>query len=297
MASRDFGIPATGTMAHSWVQMFDTELEAFTAYADIYPDSCVFLIDTYNVIKSGVPNAIKVMNEVIVPRGYRPKAVRIDSGDITYLSKITRMMLDRAGFHDCQILASNSLDEYIIRDILMQGACLDMFGVGEKLITSQSEPIFGGVYKLSGIEDGSGNIIPKLKLSENVEKLTTPGSKELYRFYSKKDGKAIADVIALDGEVIDENAPYDLFDPEHTWKRKKITDFRVEPLLTPIFINGKRVYEPPALHDVREFCQKQVDTLWEEVLRFEYPQKYFVDLSQRLWDLKFNLLREIASEN
>ena len=296
-AAQDFNIPAAGTMAHSWVQIFDTELDAFAAYADIYPDSCTFLVDTYNVIKSGIPNAIKVMNDVITSRGFRPKAIRIDSGDITYLSKIARKKLDEAGFPDCQILASNSLDEYIIRDILIQGACIDMFGVGEKLITSQSEPVFGGVYKLSGIEDENGNVIPKLKMSENVEKLTTPGNKQVFRLYSKNNGKAIADVITLDGETIDENQPYILFDPDHTWKRKTVSGFTARSLLKQIFSKGKCVYDLPALPDVRTYCLQQVETLWEEVLRFENPQKYYVDLSQDLWDLKNKLLREISDKS
>ena len=294
MAAQVFNIPAAGTMAHSWVQMFDTELEAFLAYANIYPENCTFLVDTYNTIKSGVPNAIRAIKEVIIPRGYQPNAIRIDSGDITYLSKVARNMLDEAGLYSCKILASNSLDEYIIRDILVQGACLDAFGVGEKLITSQSEPVFGGVYKLSGVEDDQGGVIPKLKMSENVEKLTIPGSKQVYRFYSNENGKAIADVITLADEVIDAGKSYDLFDPEYTWKRKEVSDFSVKPLLTPIFVKGKRVYDLPDVHDVRDFCSQQIDTLWEEVLRFENPQKYYVDLSQNLWDLKFSLLKELS---
>ncbi|MDR3119797.1 MAG: nicotinate phosphoribosyltransferase [Clostridiales bacterium] len=294
MAERDFGIPATGTMAHSWVQTFDTELEAFEVYARLYPDRCVFLVDTYNVIRSGVPNAIKVMRERLVPNGRRPVAIRIDSGDITYLSKIARQMLDDAGFSDCKILVSNSLDEYIIRDIISQGARIDMFGVGEKLITSRSEPVFGGVYKLAGIEGKDGRVIPKLKVSENAEKITSPGNKQVVRLYANKTGKAIADVITLDGESVDEGAPYLIFDPENTWKRKLITDFNAKPLLTPIFRGGECVYESPPLGVIRGFCAEQVDRLWEEVLRFENPQKYFVDLSQALWDLKYGMLHELS---
>ncbi|MCL2163200.1 MAG: nicotinate phosphoribosyltransferase [Oscillospiraceae bacterium] len=294
MAAQNFDIPLAGTMAHSWVQMFDSEIEAFRAYADIYPDRCTFLVDTYNTVKSGVPNAIKVMNEVIVPRGFRPNAIRIDSGDMTYLSKTARRMLDDAGFPDCKILASNSLDEYIIRDILIQGACIDIFGVGEKLITSKSEPIFGGVYKLAGIEDESGNIIPKIKMSENVDKLTTPGSKQVVRLFSENNGKAIADVVKLDSEIIDETTPFVLFDPAHTWKRKSVSDFYTLPLLKQIVMSGRLVYESPSLQVIRDFCSKQVDTLWEEILRFENPQMYYVDLSQELWDMKYDLLRRMS---
>jgi nicotinate phosphoribosyltransferase len=294
MAERDFGIPATGTMAHSWVQSFGSELEAFEAYADLYPDRCIFLVDTYSALQSGVPNAIKVMRERLAPRGFRPVGIRIDSGDITYLSKKARAMLDGAGFADCKILVSNSLDEYIIRDIIMQGACVDIFGVGEKLITSQSEPVFGGVYKLAGIEAGDGSVTPKLKLSENTEKITIPGNKQIMRLYSKKDGKAIADVIIIADETIDEGVPYGIFDPDSTWKRQTIQDFYAKPLLTPIFRRGRCVYDLPSLKDIRDFCACQVDKLWEEVLRFENPQKYFVDLSKPLWDLKYGMLLELS---
>ena len=294
MAERDFGIPATGTMAHSWIQCFDTELEAFEAYARLYPDRCIFLVDTYNVIKQGVPNAIKVSREQLVPGGHRPVAIRIDSGDVTYLSKIARKMLDDAGFQDCKILVSNSLDELIIRGIISQGAQIDMFGVGEKLITSQSEPVFGGVYKLSGIERADGSVEPKIKLSENVEKITTPGNKQVFRFYDRKNEKAIADVIALVGECVDENGPYLLFDPNSTWKRKTIRDFFAKPLLTPVFVGGVCVYDSPPLDKIRAYCHEQVNRLWEEVLRFENPQRYYVDLSQKLWDLKYGMLHEYA---
>ncbi|MDR1440154.1 MAG: nicotinate phosphoribosyltransferase [Clostridiales bacterium] len=294
MAERDFGIPATGTMAHSWVQTFDTEIEAFESYAELYPDRCIFLVDTYNVVKSGVPNAIKVMRERLAPSGHRPVGIRIDSGDITYLSKRARRMLDEAGFGDCKILVSNSLDEYIIRDIIAQGACVDIFGVGEKLITSQSEPVFGGVYKLAGIAAPDGSVAPKIKLSENTEKITTPGDKQVFRLYSKAGNKAIADVIALAGEQISESEPCTIFDPESTWKRQTVEGFRAEPLLKPIFSRGRCVYDRPSLKDIRDFCARQLDCLWEEVLRFESPQKYFVDLSQPLWDLKYGMLRDFS---
>ena len=294
MADRDFGIPASGTMAHSWVQSFDTELEAFETYARLYPDRSVFLVDTYNVIRSGIPNAIKAMREQIAPRGHRPFAIRIDSGDVTYLSKVARKMLDEAGFPDCKILVSNSLDEHIIRDIIAQGAQIDIFGVGEKLITSQSEPVFGGVYKLAGVGRPDGGVEPKLKVSENTEKITTPGDKQAVRFFDKKTSKAIADVLILADEQIDESEPYLLFDPENTWKRKIISDYYIRPLLKPAFIGGECVFTPPPLREIRDYCQRQVDHLWEEVLRFENPQKYYVDLSQKLWDLKYGMLHELS---
>ena len=294
MAERDFNIPATGTMAHSWVQTFNSEYEAFEAYAEVYPDRATFLVDTYSVIKSGVPNVIRLAKEKMIPNGHRPAAIRIDSGDITYLSKTARQMLDDAGLNDCKILVSNSLDEYIIRDILMQGACIDAFGVGEKLITSQSEPVFGGVYKLAGLVRGDGTVEPKLKLSENVEKITLPGSKQIVRLFSKKNNKALADVIVLDGELICEDEPYEIFDPENTWKRKLIRDFYTRMLLRPIFVNGNCVYTPVHLDEIRTQCMEQVDNLWEEVTRFENPQRYYVDLSQKLWDLKYSMLSELS---
>ena len=263
IADKMFSIPALGTMAHSWVQLFDTEYEAFAAYATHYPDKCTLLIDTYNVLKSGLPNAIRVFNEIIVPQGFRPQGVRIDSGDITYLTKKCRKMLDEAGFPDCKIVASNALDEYIIRDTLMQGACIDLFGVGERLITSKSEPVFGGVYKLCAVEK-DGEIIPKIKISENVLKITTPGFKSLWRLFSKTTGKAIADVITLHDEVIDDTKPYEIFDPEQTWKRKTVTDFVAKKIAVKIFENGKSVYTSPPLSEIRAYCLSQVDTLWDE---------------------------------
>ncbi|MBO5360977.1 MAG: nicotinate phosphoribosyltransferase [Clostridia bacterium] len=289
MSERDFGIPALGTMAHSWVQMFDTELEAFCTYAREYPDNCTLLIDTYNVTKSGVPNAIEAFRREVLPRGFRPKGVRIDSGDITYLSKKVRKMLDEAGFEDCAIVASNSLDEIIIRDMLIQGAKVDSFGVGERLITASSAPVFGGVYKLVAIER-DGKYIPKIKISENVEKITTPCFKNLWRLYDNATNKAIADVITLDGEVIDDSQPYELFDPVYTWKRKTVTDYTAKPLRVKLFEGGKCVYECPDLKTTQQFCKEQVATLWDEVTRFENPHKYYVDLSQALWEEKNALL-------
>ncbi|CUH95142.1 Nicotinate phosphoribosyltransferase [Propionispora sp. 2/2-37] len=292
LAERDFGIPAFGTMAHSWVQMFPSELEAFRAYARTYPDDCTLLVDTYNVLKSGVPNAIKVFDEELKPRGFRPKGIRLDSGDITYLSKRARKLLDKAGYSDCKIVVSNSLDEYIIRELLVQGAQMDSFGVGERLITSKSEPVFGAVYKLAAIED-NGVITPKIKISENVEKLTNPGFKQVWRFFDRDTGKAIADVITLAQEEIDSRLPYVLFDPEHTWKRKRVTNYYAKKLLVKAYDKGKCIYPILKLKDVRAYCQEQVGTLWDEVLRFENPHNYYVDLSEKLWRLKERLLVDL----
>lgn len=291
ISDRDYGVPALGTMAHSWVQLFDSEYDAFRAYAQSYPDGCTLLVDTYNVLKSGVPNAIKVFDEVLKPMGKRPCGIRIDSGDITYLSKKCRKMLDDAGYPDCPIVASNSLDEYIIRDMIMQGAKIDSFGVGERLVTSKSEPVFGGVYKLAAVEK-DGEIVPKIKISENVEKITTPGFKQVYRLYSRENSAAIADVITLHDEIIDDTAPYEIFDPEHTWKRKTVTDFYARPLLKQIFREGSCVYDNPSLEALREYCRIEVDGLWDEVKRFENPHTYYVDLSQKLWDMKYGLLEK-----
>ena len=286
-----FGVPALGTMAHSWIQLFDSEYEAFKAYAEEYPDSCTLLVDTYNVLKSGIPNAIRVFNEVLKPQGKRPKGIRIDSGDITYLSRKARKMLDDAGYPDCGIVASNSLDEYIIRDMLIQGAKVDSFGVGERLITSASSPMLGGVYKIVAVKK-EGEIIPKIKLSENVQKITTPGNKRVYRLFDKETGKAIADLITLASETVDPSQPYELFDPDYTWKRKTITNYEVKELLEPIFADGKCVFEKKEINEIRDYCKEQVETLWDEVTRFENPHNYYVDLSQELWDMKQNLLRK-----
>ncbi len=293
ISERDDGIPALGTMAHSWVQLFDSEYEAFRAYAQTYPDSCTLLVDTYNVLKSGVPNAIKVFDEVLKPMGKRPKGIRIDSGDIAYLSKKARKMLDAAGYPDCGITASNSLDEYIIRDTLLQGAKIDSFGVGERLITSKSEPVFGGVYKLAAVEKND-EIVPKIKISENTEKITNPGFKKVYRLFSKESGEAIADVITLFDESIDADKPYEIFDPEHTWKRKTITNFSVEQLTVQLYEKGKKIYDSPDVHSIREHCQKEIARLWDEVKRFEFPHKYYVDLSPKLWDMKDELLKKYS---
>ena len=291
MADRDYGIPATCTMAHSWVMLFDSEYDAFRAYAETYPDNCTLLVDTYSVLKSGMPNAIRVFDEVLAPKGFRPKGVRIDSGDITYLTKRMREMLDAAGYPDCKIVASNALDEFIIKDLLTQGAPIDSFGVGERLITSRSEPVFGGVYKLSGVEH-DGELMPKLKISENVGKITNPAFKTVWRLYARASGKAIADVVTLFDEVIDESKPYLIFDPEHTWKRKLITDFTARRLPVQLFDKGQCVYQSPNVQEIRSYCASQVGTLWDEVLRFENPHSYYVDLSKPLWDIKQRLLAE-----
>lgn len=291
ISERDDGIPAIGTMAHSWVQLFDSEYEAFKAYAQTYPDTCTLLVDTYNVLKSGIPNAIKVFDEVLKPMGKRPRGIRIDSGDIAYLSKKARKMLDEAGYPDCGITASNSLDEYIIRDTLLQGAKIDTFGVGERLITSKSEPVFGGVYKLAAIEK-NGEVIPKIKISENIEKITNPGFKKVYRLFSNESREAIADVITFFDETIESEESYEIFDPEHTWKRKTIHNFSAELLTVQIYNKGVRVYESPDVHEIKKKCEAEVARLWDEVKRFEFPHKYYVDLSPKLWDMKNELLKK-----
>ena len=291
LSDKLFGVPATGTMAHSWIQMFDSELEAFEEYCRIYPDSATLLVDTYNVLKSGVPNAIKAFDNVLKPLGKRPCGIRLDSGDIAYLSIEARKMLDEAGYPDCKIVASNSLDEYIIADLLHQGAKIDLFGVGERLITASSEPVFGGVYKLCAVEK-NGAVIPKIKISENVTKITNPHYKKLYRIFDNKTGKAEADLICVFDEKIDETKPLELFNPDYTWKRKTLTDFTAKELQVPVFIKGERVYNSPDIREIKDYCAKQLDTMWESVLRFENPHRYYVDLSEKLWNIKHNLLSE-----
>ncbi|WMM24587.1 nicotinate phosphoribosyltransferase [Tissierella sp. MB52-C2] len=291
IVDRDFDIPAMGTMAHSWVQMFPTELDAFRAYARTYPNNCTLLIDTYNTLKQGLPNAIQVFNEEIVPRGFRPKGIRIDSGDIAYLSKECRRILDDAGFSDCDIIASSSLDEYVIRDLLIQGAEIDSFGVGERLITAKSQPVFGGVYKLTTVER-EGQLIPTIKVSENVGKITTPGFKQVYRLFDNATKKAIADVITLHDEIIDTSRPYEIFHPLYTWKRKTLENFHAKKLLVQIFDKGICIYENPNIHEIKNHCKEQLDLMWDEVKRFEKPHRYFVDLSQDLWNIKNQLLEK-----
>ncbi len=292
LADQLYGAPAGGTMAHSWVQMFPDEYSAFKTYCELYPHASTLLVDTYNVLKSGVPNAIRVFKEVLLSQGITNCAIRLDSGDLTYLSRKARKMLDDAGLTDCKILASNSLDEYIIRDLLTQGACIDSFGVGERLITSKSEPVFGGVYKLSAVEDTAGNIIPKIKVSENPSKITNPHFKKVYRLFENESGKAIADLICVYDETLDVTRPLELFDPVDTWKRKTITNFTARELLVPIFQDGKLVYESPTIEEMRAWCARQLDLMWDEVKRFENPHNYYVDLSQKLWDMKQALLKK-----
>ena len=287
IADRDYGIKALGTMAHSWVQMFPDEYTAFKKYAKIYPQNCTLLVDTYNVLKSGVPAAIRVFKEM------KPESmgIRIDSGDVAYLTKKARKMLDDAGLQDCKIVVSNSLDEYIIRDVILEGACIDSFGVGERLITAKSEPVYGGVYKLAALET-NGELIPKIKISENVEKITSPGFKGLFRLYDKTTGKARGDVITVAGETVPEQDEYVIFDPNAVWKKTKVTNYTVRNLQVPIFKAGKCVYDSPSIEEIKAYCKEQIDTLWDETLRFENPQTYYVDLSQKLWDMKHKLLEE-----
>ncbi len=291
ISDRDFNIPALGTMAHSWVQMFPTEYDAFAAYARTYPDNCVLLVDTYNTLKSGVPTAIKVFDDILKPLGHRPAGIRLDSGDLAYLTKEARKMLDEAGYEDCKIVASSSLDEYVIRDLIDQGAEIDSFGVGERLITAKSQPVFGGVYKLTSVEE-NGEIINKIKVSENVGKITTPGFKQVYRIFDKTSNKALADVITLHDEVIDESKPYKIFHPIHTWKQKTLTNFYAKKLLVPIFVKGECVYESPNIDEIKDFTKSQVDLMWDELKRFTKPFKYHVDLSKKLWNIKDNLLNK-----
>ena len=287
-----FGVPAGGTMAHAWVQMFDSEYEAFKTYCEVFPTNATLLVDTYNTLKSGVPNAIKAFNEVLRPKGITKCAIRLDSGDIAYLTREARQMLDEAGWESCKISASNSLDEYIIQDILRQGAKVDLFGVGERMITSKSDPVFGGVYKLAAIEKEDGTIVPKIKISENVGKITNPHFKKVYRIFDKATGKAEADYITVWDEVIEEGQPLELFDPDATWKRRTYTDYTIKPLQEKIFEHGQLVYQQPTLPEIQKYCKEQIDTLWDEVKRFENPHNYYVDLSQKLWDIKQDLLRK-----
>ena len=287
-----YGVPTGGTMAHAWVQMFDTEYEAFKTYCETYPTNATLLVDTYNTLKSGVPNAIRAFNEVLRPMGISKCGIRLDSGDMAYLSQKARKMLDEAGWPECQISVSNSLDERLIQNLFLQGAQIDMFGVGERMITSKSEPVFGGVYKLTAVENDKGEIIPKIKCSENVEKITIPHFKKVYRLYNRDNGKAIADYMTVHDEVVDENEPLMLFDPYATWKTKNVCNFEARELLVPVFLNGKKVYQSPALKDIQAYCKQQVNTLWDEIKRFDNPQTYYVDLSQKLWDIQQELLRK-----
>ena len=289
-----YGVPAGGTMAHSWIQMFDSEYDAFKAYCELYPDNPTLLVDTYNTLKSGVPNAIKVFKEVLLPQGKTKCAIRLDSGDISYLSKKARKMLDDAGLTECTITASNALDENLIRDLMMQGAQVDTFGVGERLITSAKSPVFGGVYKLVAVENESGEIVPKIKVSENTAKITNPHFKKLYRYYDRESGKALADEICVYDETVDDSKPHTIFDPNATWKTKTLTDFTARELLVPIFENGELVYGCPSIEEIAAYCREQLDLLWDEVKRFENPHTYYVDLSEKLYEIK-NILLSVAN--
>ena len=286
-----FGVKASGTMAHAWVQMFDTELEAFKAYCEMYPNNATLLVDTYNTLKSGVPNAIRAFNEVLKPLGITKCGIRLDSGDMAYLSQKAREMLDEAGWTDCKISVSNSLDEHLIQAVLRQGAKIDLFGVGERLITAKSEPVFGGVYKLVAVEEEDGSVTPKIKISENVGKITTPHYKKIYRFIGNDTGKAIADYMCVYDENVDDSQDIEIFDPENTWKRKVVYDYTAKELQVPVFKNGELVYELPTLEQIRDYAMEQVESLWDEVKRFDNPQTYYVDLSQKLWDIKYGLLK------
>ncbi|MBQ8026408.1 MAG: nicotinate phosphoribosyltransferase [Oscillospiraceae bacterium] len=290
LTDQQYGVVAGGTMAHAWVQMFDSQYEAFKTYCQIYPTNATLLVDTYNTLKSGIPDAIRAFNDVLKPMGITKCGIRLDSGDLTYLTREARKMLDAAGWTDCKITVSNSLDEYIISDLLSQGACIDTFGVGERMITAKSEPVFGGVYKLAAVEDKDGNVVPKIKISENVSKITNPHFKKVYRFFANDTGKALADYICLRDETVDDSQDITIFDPEATWKRKTVYNYTAKELLVPIFKDGKLVYDKPALPEIQAYCTQQVDTLWDEIKRFENPQTYYVDLSQKLWDIKQELL-------
>ena len=287
-----YGVRAGGTMAHAWVQMFDSELEAFQTYCRLYPTNATLLVDTYDTLHSGVPNAIRAFDAVLKPLGITKCGIRLDSGDMAYLTRKARQMLDEAGWTECQISVSNSLDEYLIQDLLRQGACIDLFGVGERLITARSEPVFGGVYKLAAVEDHQGRIVPKIKISENVGKITNPHFKKLYRFYGNDTGKAIADYLCVHDETVDDSKDLEIFDPDATWKTKRVYNFTAKELQVPIFQGGKLVYRKPGLEEIRAYCLQQVDTLWDEVKRFDNPHTYYVDLSQKLWDIKYSMLKQ-----
>ena len=291
LSDQVYGVPAVGTMAHSWVQMFDSQYDAFRAYCEMYPQNAVLLVDTYNTLKSGVPDAIRAFNDVLKPMGITKCGIRLDSGDITYLTKAARRMLDDAGWTDCTITVSNSLDEYLIRDLLLQGAQINSFGVGERLITARSEPVFGGVYKLVAVEE-DGQVVPRIKISENVTKITTPHFKKFYRFFGNDTGKAIADYLCVHDETVDDTKPLTIFDPDATWKKKEVRNFTAKEMLVPVFRGGQLVYQQPALSDIRAYCAGQLDTLWDEVKRFDNPHRYYVDLSRKLWEIKYKLLEK-----
>lgn len=295
LSDQIYGVTAGGTMAHAWVQMFPTQLDAFRAYCKTYPQNAVLLVDTYDTLRSGVPDAIRAFDEVLKPLGITKCGIRLDSGDMAYLTKRARKMLDDAGWPECKITCSNSLDEHLIKELLRHGACIDSFGVGERLITSRTSPVFDGVYKLAAVEEDDGSIVPRIKISENVGKITNPHFKKVYRFYGRDTGKAIADYLCVYDETVDDSDKMTIFDPEATWKRKEVYHFEARELLVPIFKNGELVYKQPSLEEIRAYCAAQVDTLWDEVKRFDNPHRYYVDLSQKLYDIKQELLTKNGS--
>lgn len=296
-AGQKFDMPVLGTMAHSFIQSFDHEYDAFLAYAKTYPNNCTVLLDTYNTLKSGLPNAIKVAKDYLEPKGYRLKGVRIDSGDMAYLSKKIRVALDAADMKDCDIVISNSLDEYLITSLISQGAQINSMGVGENLVCSKSSPVFGGVYKMSSVYENE-IYQPKIKISENIEKVTNPGYKNLYRIYDKATRKAVADIMTLHDEVMDTQKDLTIYDQMNTWKNKKIQagTYEIKDLLEPIFIQGQLVYDVPKLESIRAYSKQEFEKIWDEVLRFEYPQVYYVDLSRKLKDMKLSMLEEVTHE-
>ncbi len=291
IADELYGIPAIGTMAHSWIQFFDNEYEAFKAYAEVYPDNCTLLIDTYDILKSGVVNAIKVAKDVLIPMGKRLKGVRIDSGDLAYFSKKLRKILDAEGMTDCKIVVSNSIDEYLIKSLQKQGAKIDSYGVGERMITSKSDPVFGGVYKLAAVKNDNGEFVPKIKISENVEKITNPGRKKLWRIYSRETGYGLADLLTLYDEEVDVSKPYAYVDPIKPWKKMKFENVDVKELQVPVFENGKLVYDKPSLKEIKDYVSYQLDKqVWEEEQRYENPHIHYVDLSKKLYEVKESML-------
>lgn len=297
LSDKLYGVPAGGTMAHSWVQMFDNEYDAFTTYCKLYPNNPTLLVDTYSVFGSGLPNAVRAIKDILWPMGLKKCAIRIDSGDIAYLTKKARAYLDSEGLTDCKIIVSNALDEYLITELISQEACIDGFGIGERLITAKSDAVFGCVYKLAASEDENGVITPKIKVSENAAKITNPGFKKIYRLYSNETGKAEADLLMLYDEKLDDSAPLEIFDPEHTWKRRVIDNYTAREVLVPIFRGGELVYNLPPLDEIRDHCAREVATMWKEVLRFENPHEYYIDLSQKLWDLKHSMIAKYIKGN
>ncbi len=296
LAGQQFGIPVSGTMAHSWVMYFKDEFEAFKRYAEVYPDNVVLLVDTYDVLHSGVPNAIRVAKEVLEPMGRRLKGVRLDSGDLAYLSKNVRRMLDDAGLTDCKIVVSNSLDEYTITSILNQGGRIDSFGVGERLITAKSDPVFGAVYKIAAVEE-DGAFVPRIKVSETVEKITNPGLKQVYRIYGES-GQAVADLITGDGEEVDLSAPYRYVDPEKPWKNRFFENCTARKLQELVVKDGRRVQQPKTLDEIRAYVKRQLETeIWAEEQRFENPHRHYLDMSPKYYELKMNLLYETRTDN